>query len=273
MSPTTIMQCCWMLLKLFNQFPREHGNKFFYFIIFNLTMISYRTKVAEKYQELSNEYKLRDPCDIERHFNDSNKLCNHGKKITGDSGTFSLNARAQSIKNKLMNKINSGNYGSESVDSESEDGEDEEDDDEIEIFPISSTENSLNFSSQSSTVPTSTQISLNPEISLAESGEPKKRSLDQIKTKNTRDVKRHNIGNTIASAVKAMQEGNQVTSLMTLMQMQQENSNFQRQEMKKIEENHIKEIQQIVQANNEMIMKMQQENLKMMKEICDSLKK
>eukprot|EP01035_Chromulina_nebulosa_P019560 gene19560-25460_t len=83
-------------------------------------------EVAKKYQEATNELKLRDYDDIKRHFIE--KLCNRGIKLTNKTIKSEVIERAQAIQAMIFQR-QYGDYDDNSqFDQDYEDGDDIEDD-------------------------------------------------------------------------------------------------------------------------------------------------
>ena len=202
--------------------------------------------VATRYFELSGETEKRDADSIKRHFND--KLCNGGKKPTGESGTKNeVIFTAQRIKLNILQNQSIGNVGNDEADFEFGDEDANGDDDAEEDEDIYGDGIGL-FGNQyqvaQSTVPAESQgatslavIPNGPSTQAAAQAATKRTAPVEVSTNKTKSMKqspRQTAGGHINSLSNTIQDvaqsSNNIMMLQFMMQMQQQMQQQQQQQ-------------------------------------------
>jgi hypothetical protein len=202
--------------------------------------------VATRYFELSGETEKRDADSIKRHFND--KLCNGGKKPTGESGNKNeLIFTAQRIKLNILQNQSIGNVGHDEADFEFGDEDANGDDDVDEDEDIDGDGIGL-FGSQfqvaQSTAPAESRgatslavIPNGPSTQTVAQAATKRTAPPEVSTNKTKSMKqspRQTAGRHIDSLSNTIQDvaqsTNNVMMLQFMMQMQQQMQQQQQQQ-------------------------------------------
>lgn len=218
--------------------------------------------VAEEYQKRTGEPKKRDGKDVKKHF--IIKLCRSGKKPTGTSELTRLEAVAQGIYKKILDREHAANYGAVSSDDEDDNNLLDVPDCESDInSQISScgevdwterdTELFLNEPMPAEDLPTTSTAPVAPS-GIAMTPQSRKRPSPTVisgdtKSKNCRHNPRTNAASALSSLASTITENSSNNMIFLLMQQQQQQQQ-QQQNM----------FMQLMQQQTQMMMALMQNN-------------